>query len=152
MNPIPLNTSFVAGVALATIEGTKKILLLKRKKESFWCHVTGKIEDNETAWQAFIRELREETGVLINHLYSAEYIEQFYEHQKNCITLVPIFVALLPNDTEICINEEHTEYKWCSLDEAKALVPFPNQRVVYDHVWQVFVENKPSELMRIKIS
>ena len=152
MNKIPLNTSAVAVIALTTINGAPKTLLLKRVKGSFWSHVSGSVEGNETALQAVLREFKEETGVSVDNLYFADYIEQFYEPHKNWIRLVPIFVVLLANDTEIFMNEEHTEYRWCSLDEAKSLVPFPNQRAVYDHVWEVFVKNKPSELMRLEIS
>lgn len=152
MNKILLNTSAVAVIALTTINEAPRILLLKRTEEGFWSHVSGKVEVNETASQAALREFKEETDVSVDNLYSADYIEQFYEPHKNWIRLVPIFVVFLASDTEIYMNEEHTEYKWCSLEEAKSLVPFPNQRAVYDHVWEVFVKNKPSELMRLDIS
>ncbi|ETJ95142.1 mutT/nudix family protein [Vibrio parahaemolyticus EKP-008] len=38
------------------------------------------------------------------------------------------------------LNEEHTEYRWCSLEEAKQLTPFANQHHLYDHVWQYYVD------------
>lgn len=152
MNKIPLNTSAVAVIALSTINGTPKILLLKRVKEGVWSHVSGSVEDSETALEAALREFKEETGVALDNLYSADYIEQFFEPQNNWIRVVPIFVAVLNNDAEIYLNAEHSEFRWCSLDEAKSLVPFPNQRAVYDHVWALFVNNKPSELMRLEIS
>ncbi|HJM95333.1 MAG TPA: NUDIX domain-containing protein, partial [Candidatus Marinimicrobia bacterium] len=48
-----------------TEEGLR-FLLLKRaqtkKYEHFWQGVAGKIEKDETAWEAAIRELKEETG------------------------------------------------------------------------------------------
>ena len=44
-----------------------KFLILKRSKtkiyEHLWQGVAGKIEKGETAWQASIRELKEETGL-----------------------------------------------------------------------------------------
>ncbi|MEC8914977.1 MAG: NUDIX domain-containing protein, partial [Candidatus Neomarinimicrobiota bacterium] len=48
-----------------TEEGLR-FLLLKRaqnkKYEHFWQGVAGKIEKDETAWEAAVRELKEETG------------------------------------------------------------------------------------------
>ena len=76
---IPVNTSVVSGVAISNIEGHPKILLLKRTQERFWCHVAGKIEGQETAWQAIVREFYEETQITVSRLYNAEYLEQFYE-------------------------------------------------------------------------
>lgn len=58
-----INTSVVSGVVISTVGGAPKILLLKRAKEGFWCHVVGKIEPNETAWQAIMREVAEEAGI-----------------------------------------------------------------------------------------
>lgn len=149
MTPIPLNTP-VAGMALANIDGSTKTLLLKRAGEGYWCHVAGKVEAGETAWQAIIREFREETGVAVKELYSADYIDQFYDIAYNCIRIVPVFVVMLPATIEIRLNHEHTDYRWCTLEEAKALTPFPNQWAMYDHVWRNFVERKPSELLRVK--
>lgn len=151
MTQVPLNTP-VAGIALANIDGVEKTLLLKRAGEGYWCHVAGKVESGETAWQAMIREFREETGVEVKELYSADYIAQFYEVAHNCIRIVPVFVIILPASVGIRLNREHTDYQWCTLKEAKALTPFPNQWAVYDHVWLNFVEQVPSELLRVKTS
>ncbi|BFM14041.1 NUDIX domain-containing protein [Maricurvus nonylphenolicus] len=149
MTQIPLNTSVVSGVLLKACKDGFRMLLLKRAKEGFWCHVAGKIEGNEKAWQAFIREVKEETSIVVDDLYSADYLEQFYEADKNQISIIPVFVALVASDIEVVLNEEHTQYQWCTLDEAKSLVPFPNQRAVFDHVWKNFVDAKPSPFMKI---
>ena len=149
---IPLNTSIVSGVALSEIEGQMKMLLMKRVKGGFWCHVAGSIENNETGWQAIVREFKEETAIDVEALYNAQFLEQFYEHYSNVIELIPVFaVVCLPNQ-EVTLNEEHTEYRWCTLEEAKQLAPFPNQHAVYDHIWRYFVEKEPNPLYRVKLS
>ena len=50
------------------------------------------------------------------------------------------------------LNHEHTEYRWCSLAEAKTLAGFPGQQTLYDHLWHYFVENSPSALMRVAMT
>ena len=152
MNNIPINTSVVAGVALAGFANEFKILLMKRAEEGFWCHVAGSIENGETAWQAILREFHEETGVTVKDLFSAEYLEQFYEADRNRITIIPVFVAFLSSDVQIQLNEEHTEFKWCTLAEARTMVPFPNQRNLYNPVWENFVAREPSMLWRVNQS
>ena len=151
MSPVTINTSAVAGVALASVANAMKMLMLKRSREGYWSHVSGTIEDAETAPQAIVREFREETGVVVVALYSADYIDQFYVIDKSCIMVVPVFVAMLEPEARISLNEEHVAYQWCSLPEAKSLAEFPNQRSMYDHVWHNFVEHEPSPLMRVSL-
>ncbi|EJE8673945.1 NUDIX domain-containing protein [Vibrio parahaemolyticus] len=91
---IPIQATHVSGVVISRIDGVDKILLLKRVKGGYWCHVAGGVEAGETGWQTILRELK----------------------------------------------EEHTEYRWCSLEEAKQLTPFANQHHLYDHVWQYYVD------------
>ena len=124
--------------------------MMKRSKEKFWCHVVGTIEGDEKAWETIIREFYEETGAVIETLYSAEYLEQFYEAKKNCITIIPVFVATMNPDTKIKLNKEHTDYRWCALGEAKSLAEFPNQQALYDYVWTNFIDRKPSARMKVQ--
>jgi len=148
---IPLNTSIVSGVALSEIDGVIKMLLMKRVKGGFWYHVAGSIENDEKGWQAIVREFDEETGITVSSLYNAQFIDQFYEANVNVIELIPVFAVLCAPNQDVKLNEEHTEYRWCTLGEAKELVSFPGQRAVYDHVWSIFVDNQPTEFFKVKI-
>ncbi|MFA0146693.1 NUDIX hydrolase [Vibrio lentus] len=149
---IPLNTSIVSGVAISEIDGQMKMLLMKRVKGEFWCHVAGSIEAGETGWQAIVREFEEETQIKVKALYNAQFLEQFYEAHVNVIQLIPVFAVLCPPNQAIELNDEHTEYRWCDLEEAKALAPFPNQHAVYDHIWSYFVDKPVNPLYRVKLS
>lgn len=106
---IPIRCKAVSGVALTTVDGETRLLVMKRVKGGFWCHVAGTVE------------------------------------------VVPVFVVYCPPNQAVTLNDEHTEYRWCSLAEAKALVSFPGQKALYDHIWHHFVDNAPSPLMRVDI-
>ncbi|GAD90022.1 hypothetical protein VHA01S_031_00340 [Vibrio halioticoli NBRC 102217] len=149
---IPINTQFVSGVALSEFDGDTKILLLKRTKGEYWCHVAGKIEDGETGWQTIIREFDEETSIKVSQLYNSEYLEQFYEAKSNQLVVIPSFVVLCERHQEVILNPEHTDYQWCTLEEAKAIAPFHNQHKLYDHIWEQFVLSPPSEQRKISLT
>lgn len=149
---IPIRCKTVSGVALSTIDGETKLLVMKRVKGGFWCHVAGTVEAGETGWQTIVREFREETGIRVCELYTAHYLEQFYESVSNTVEVVPVFVVYCPPNQLVTLNDEHTEYRWCTLAEAKALVSFPGQQALYDHLWHYFVENSPSALMRVAMT
>ncbi|WAF75176.1 NUDIX domain-containing protein [Aeromonas dhakensis] len=149
---IPIRCKTVSGVAFSTIDGETKLLVMKRVKGGFWCHVAGTVEAGETGWQTIIREFGEETGIRVCELYTAHYLEQFYESVSNTVEVVPVFVVYCPPNQVVTLNDEHTEYRWCTLAEAKALVSFPGQQALYDHLWHYFVENSPSALMRVAMT
>lgn len=146
---IPIRCHAVSGVALSEIDGQIKILLMKRVKGGFWCHVAGTVEAGETGWQTIMREFGEETGIAVTELYNGQYLEQFYEAATNTVMMVPVFVVYCPPNQPVRLNDEHTKYRWCTLAEAKGVVSFPGQQALYDHVWHYFVERTPSALMRV---
>ena len=146
---IPIRSIVVSSVLLSEIDGELKLLLMKRVKGGFWCHVAGKIEAEETASQAILREISEETGIQVQQLFSADYLEQFYEASLNVIEMIPAFVGFCDKNQVVSLNHVHTEYRWCSLSEAKALAVFSNQRKLYDFVWDNFVLQKPVEQLKI---
>ena len=147
---IPIRSVVVSAVLLSEIEGELKILLMNRVKGNFWCHVAGKVEPNETASQAILREILEETGTHVQQLFSADFIEQFYEPSLNVIEMIPVFVGYCQPNQSIVLNHEHTEYQWCNIKKKKKLAVFSNQRKLYDFIWENFVLQKPSLLLKIK--
>lgn len=148
---IPIRSVVVSGVALSKFDNEIKLLLMKRVKEGFWCHVTGKIKEHETAWQAIIREFTEETAIQVRNLFSTDFLEQFYEANLNVIEIIPAFVVICDEQQAVVLNHEHTEYRWCTFIEAKQLVSFSGQRKLYDHIWENFVQQQPSEYLKIAI-
>ena len=63
---IPIRSVVVSAVLLSKIESEIKLLLMKRVKDDYWCHVAGKVEEKETASQAILREIKEETAFSLN--------------------------------------------------------------------------------------
>ena len=129
MPEIPIRAFLVSLVAIRKTEARHDVLLLKRTQSLVgeWCQVAGSIEEGETAWQAALRELDEETGLKPNALYSADTCEQFYEADRDAITIAPVFVAFIYSGAKVSLNYEHSEYRWVSFDEAIEMVAFGGQ-------------------------
>ena len=145
------------GVSVVAIRKTKRdreVLLLRRTRSNAgeWCQIAGSIEPNETAWQAALREMREETALVPSRLYSADLCEQFYEIGTDSIWVAPIFVAYVESTVTVRLNEEHSEYCWTSIGRAIDLLPFPGQKSMLMHIRHWFVEREPSRLLEIDIS
>ncbi len=85
-----------------------------------WCQVAGGLEEGETAWQAALREITEETGLTPQRFYSGDICEQFYEPERDCISIFPVFVAFVDPTAWVTLNNEHSAYQWLDFDAARA--------------------------------
>ena len=118
-------------VARETEAGWKYLLLLRAPGHldaGHWRIVTGKIEGAETAWQAALRELHEETGFTPLRLLAVPYVNQFYEWQHDRINAIPVFLATVEFNEPPSLNDEHTDYRWLPIDEAVDHLGWPGQR------------------------
>jgi dihydroneopterin triphosphate diphosphatase len=89
--------------------------------------VGGKLRPEETAWQACLRELAEETRLPIARLLCVPYVNRFYEWRHDRINDIPVFVALTEQGREPVLDEEHSTFAWLSLDSALERLPWPGQ-------------------------
>lgn len=151
MPDIPIRAFLASLVALRETDAGWQVLLMKRADTlaGTWCQVAGKIEEGETTWQAALRELKEETGLTPDAFYSADICEQFYEADRDAITMAPVFVAIISPDAAVTLNQEHSAYLWLSFDEAVNLVSFGGQRRVLRWIEEEFVYRTPSPHLQI---
>ena len=120
-------------------EDKLKFLILKRSEakiyEHLWQGVAGKIEKKETAWQAAIRELKEETGLVPYKMFVADHVSSFYESHSNMMNLVPVFGIEVKNPNVI-LSDEHCEFKWVEFQKAYQMLTWNGQKkglkVVHD--------------------
>lgn len=154
MQEIPIRCHAVSLVAVRVVNDANEVLLLRRTRalQGEWCQIAGTIEKGETAWQAAIRELAEETALVPLTLYSGDICEQFYEAHLDAISILPVFVATIDPAALVRLNPEHSEYRWVSFDEANRMVPFAGQRKVLRHVEAEFLLRAPSHYLEITVA
>ncbi len=116
---------------------------MKRVKVLIGAMSQERLKRMKPASQAILHEIKEETAIQPQRLFSADYIEQFYEPSLNVIEMIPAFVGFCAENQSVLLNHEHTEYRWCSLAEAKTLAVSSNQRKLYDFIWENFVLQQP---------
>lgn len=139
--------AFIVSVVVIRGHGPQTEVLLMRRRATptgTWAQVAGKIEAEETAWQAARRELAEETGLSAEALYCADTQEQFYEAERDAITVAPVFVARVAEDAQVAMNDEHDALRWLSFDAAIDLVDFGGQRRMLRDIKEDFVDHAPS--------
>ena len=108
-----------------------RFLLLKRAKtkiyEHLWQGVAGKIEAGEAAWEAAIRELKEETGFEPVRIFVADHVSKFYEAHGDWVNMVPVF-GIEVEDEEVKLSDEHCEFKWVDFNTAHQTLIWSGQK------------------------
>ncbi len=149
----PIKSFVVAAYICRLVAGQAHYLVIKRASAHLngtWQMVSGRLEADETAWQAALREIKEETGLIPDRLYSPNLVEQFYEPQNNCIHLVPVFVGFIDREQAVVLSHEHSDYRWITIDEADQYLAFALQRRMIREIDQQFVQEPPNEFLRIE--
>ncbi|KPL60428.1 NUDIX hydrolase [Rossellomorea vietnamensis] len=153
MSEVPIKCTGIAVVLLKKVQNEFKVLLVKREGsvlKDVWCYIGGGIEEGEKAWEAAYREVEEETGITNMSLYSANTFDRIYSIEGNYIYIAPVFVGFVPDDQEVTLNEEHSDYRWVSLEEAMGTVSLPGNEEVLSFIENHFVKKEAPAYLKIR--
>ncbi|MDZ7714916.1 MAG: NUDIX pyrophosphatase [Balneolaceae bacterium] len=108
-----------------------QFLLLKRSENmqyaGQWRMVAGKVEEGEKAWQAGLRELKEETSLVPESYWTIPSVNHFYNKRNDQVELIPAFAAAVQPNAQIILNKEHQDFQWIEAAEIVPLVHWPEQ-------------------------
>jgi len=152
---VPVKSLSIAAYVCRIKGGACQHLILQRVPGHLgetWQMVSGVLETGETALQAALREINEETGLVPERFFSANMLEGFYEIQQNCINLVPVFVGFVNPDQHVRLSHEHQGYRWVTADEAADYLVFPHQLETIQFIEVNFVDEPPNPLLEIDLT
>ena len=132
-----------------------ELLQLRRAKGEFlegaWGAIHGRIEEAETAWQAALRELREEAGLTPLEFYQLDTINQFYLVAGDCVWHVPGFCAVVGRDAAVVLNEEHDDFRWIDRSQADQFL-WPGERRQLEELAREILDDGPAKAyLRISV-
>ncbi len=122
-----------------------KFLVIKRVPEDgdFWQPLTESLEDGESIEECLRRGVKEELG--LNDIKSlTERLWSFpWENKRGEPNIDLVYGVEILESDEIKINpEEHSEYKWCTFDEAMNLLGKENNKKAFEHFKEKIIDLK----------
>ena len=124
-------------------------MLLKRtpEKEGFWQSITGGLEEGETRLETLEREVREETGIknfvgIIENVDYFEYSDAHFIKGYDFIKEYVFGVEVHPNERIVIDGKEHSQFRWCSFQEALELLKWDENKKALSKLNEILISQK----------
>jgi 8-oxo-dGTP diphosphatase len=122
------------------IVNKNNILLLKRSltdsMPGIYEFPGGVMDSGENLERALIREIQEETGLIINNI--SNYLGHFdYKSKKRNIIMRQFTFLIESNENKVVISSEHDDFQWISLDSINLVkIPLMEQIIEYVNIYK----------------
>ena len=125
-----------------------QFLLLRSRRDRSWGFPKGHLIDGEGVLQGAMRELWEETSI-----HEVTLIPGFIEHISYRVNragrfrrkTVTYFLGRVETST-VRLSEEHSEYRWAMVEDARKLLSFDNLRALVTRAWMTVAPLSPQFL------
>ncbi len=141
-----MKTQYVVQGVVYRRQGTElEFLVVKRVPEDggFWQAITGTREDGEDMVQTLRRELMEEAGIS-QTLHISECLETYVwrNDARGIEGEDQVFAVEVASDEQVVLDgKEHTEFAWCALSDATALLKYDGNKQSMELVARYAREN-----------
>jgi 8-oxo-dGTP pyrophosphatase MutT (NUDIX family) len=98
-----------------------------------WETVHGRIEPGERPEDAAVREVREESGLDLDRLYTVT-CQPFYLHATGVVQMAVVFAAFVREGLDVELGPEHVRFEWLTMAEATSRFTWPREREALQHI------------------
>ena len=144
-----VNETSAGGVIVNPVDGIAWVAVIARRNRGGrleWCLPKGHLEGEETAEQAAVREVSEETGIfghILTHLATIDYWFSGTDRRVHKVVHHFLLEALSGElTTENDPDQEAEDVAWIRLDEVPARLAYPNERRIAQIARDVLTGNR----------
>lgn len=133
-----------AHVYRETEKGIEFLLIKRSEKEIYpglWQMVSGSVEEGEKAFEAALREVKEETGIIPLKMWVLPNINSFYSPVTDKINFSPVFLVKAASESSVVLSDEHEDYGWFSVEKTRAMLAWHGQKVSVDIIVEFLKNN-----------
>ncbi|MCR4284380.1 MAG: NUDIX domain-containing protein [Parcubacteria group bacterium] len=124
-----------AGAIILSKDDQSKIALLYSGKQKDWSFPKGHIEDGEDPTNAMIREVKEETGLLVEILCDLPDIN--YTHPNGNNISIKMFLVQSEDDTLLRPEFKGDDIKWVPTNEVSSVLSYNNLKEYIKEIYHL---------------
>ncbi len=133
-----------------------QFLLLQRRANvplgNTWQSFHTQIQGHESTIAAGRRAVWELSGLTVSEVYSADYINEFYDDTRDVVVLAPVLAVNVSPQAPVTLGPELKECAWWDTNQAVARLPFAGQRWAVRHIDELMSAGlAESQLYRLKL-
>ena len=133
-----------------------QFLLLQRKHDvampQTWQGFHAQIEPGESTLGAARRAVHEMSGLNVSGVFSADYVNQFYDDYRDALVLAPVIAVNVSPQAPVSLGEDFRDCAWLDRDEATVRLPFSGQRWAVRHIDELMsIGEREAELYRLQM-
>lgn len=118
-----------------------QFLLLQRKSDvtlpHTWQAFHAQVLVGDTTLDTVIRSVRDLAGLNVSEIYSADYVNQFYDENRDAVIFAPVFAVNVSPQSPIDLATDYRDAAWYDRDEATSRLPFSGQRWAVRHIDEI---------------
>lgn len=133
-----------------------QFLLLQRRPDvtmpQTWQGFHAQIEPSESTLEAARRAVREMAGLTVSGVFSADYVNQFYDDYRDTLVLAPVIAVNVSPQAPVSLGDDFRDCAWLDRDEATIRLPFSGQRWAVRHIDELMsIGEREAELYRLQM-
>lgn len=145
-----VNETSAGGVIVCVRHGHAYVAVIARRNRAGrleWCLPKGHLEGEETAEQAAVREVSEETGIFGRVLAHLSSIDYWFSDSRRRVHKVVHHFLLEALSGELTVDndpdKEAEEVEWVRIDEVSARLAYPNEKRIVGMAKSLLYGNRP---------
>lgn len=118
-----------------------QFLLLQRRPDvalpHTWQSFHSQIRIGDTTLETVRRVVKDLCGLNIHEIFSADYVNQFYDEGRDAMVLAPVFAVTVRPQAPLDLGPDFRDAAWFDSDEATARLAFSGQRWAVRHIDEI---------------
>ncbi len=133
-----------------------QFLLLQRRPDvtmpQTWQGFHAQIDPGESTLEAASRAVQEMAGLTVSGVFSADYVNQFYDDYRDALVLAPVIAVNVSPQAPVSLGDDFRDCAWLDRDEATIRLPFSGQRWAVRHIDELMsIGEREAELYRLQM-
>lgn len=134
-----------------------QFLLLQRRQDvalpHTWQSFHSQILVGDTTLETVRKTVLDLCGLNVSEIYSADYVNQFYDEGRDAMVLAPVFAVNVSPQAPIDLGPDFRDAAWFDRDEATAHLAFSGQRWAVRHIDEIMsLGEAEASIYRIEMS